>query len=248
MKNLFTTIHIVQFQSGNVPEEPFITFNEQYAANKYEELLLSQGFRCRKLEETIGQYKRAYWDALECWEQKGVLPKDSPDLNAEGTVRWWGMNLSVGCMLQNLTELGYFAQHLWNHSDLQRVAEKKFKQKLSPIECRKIFEEIASTHSKGKGMNLESIGLAVDSFLQLRKDQYVIKDRDRRLKVREIDEFTYEYIREGSQPKIIDVRDYSDEVKLKAIEQYGYESMDELVRVNLPANLIITGCIYDMEK
>ena len=94
---------------------------------------------------------------------------------------------------------------------------------------------------------MKTIEIAVGSFLQRRKEQYVMKDRDRKLKVREIDEFTYEYIGEKKPPKVIDVRDYSDEMKLKAIQQFGYESMDELVRVNLPANLIITGCIFDME-
>ena len=143
MKNLLSTIHIVQFQSKNIPDEPFITFNEQYAANKYEELLLRQGFRCRKLEETLGQYKRAYWDAIMCWEQKGVLRKDSPHLNAEDTVRWWGINLSVGSMLQNLTEMGYFARQLWDHNDVQQVAKRKFGEEVPLVGCRKIYEGIA---------------------------------------------------------------------------------------------------------
>lgn len=247
MKVLLSTIHIVQYQTENIAEKPFITFNGQYAANKYEELLLCQGFRSRKVEETMGQYKRAYWDALECWEHKRTLPIDSPNLNAEDTVRWWGIDLSVGSMLKNLAELGYFAQQLWDHNDLQKLAERKFGEKLSLPDCRKIFDEIGGAYNRKQGVNWETMGIAIDTFLQRRKEQYVMKDRNANLKVREIDEFTYAYIAGSNEPKIIDVRDYSDEDKLKAIQQYGYGSMDELVRVNLPANLIITGCIYGME-
>ena len=82
-----TTVHIIQYEHGGIPQEPFLFMDDDKAFEKFEELVIDQGFRKRRNSESRHAFEAAYAQALEAHI---IQVYDScPGLKNDDNVRWW---------------------------------------------------------------------------------------------------------------------------------------------------------------
>ncbi|MEP2026960.1 MAG: hypothetical protein ABJH98_17920 [Reichenbachiella sp.] len=84
-------IHIVQYEHRGIPDDPFVTIDPEKAFDKYQELLVNQGFRSIQPDESIADFGIAYQNALS--KQSSNESNQYPDLDTNDTVRWWDLNI-----------------------------------------------------------------------------------------------------------------------------------------------------------
>ncbi|MEO9849237.1 MAG: hypothetical protein ABJF65_00300 [Reichenbachiella sp.] len=84
-------IHIVQYEHRGIPDDPFVTIDPEKAFDKYQELLVNQGFRSIQPDESIADFGISYQNALS--KQSSNESNQYPDLDTNDTVRWWDLNI-----------------------------------------------------------------------------------------------------------------------------------------------------------
>lgn len=81
-------VHVVQYEHGGIPDDPYLTLDYDKALLKYQELLVQQGFREMREHEDLRLYAHEYESALQ-----GNLYEKYPKFKTEDTVRWWDIEV-----------------------------------------------------------------------------------------------------------------------------------------------------------
>ena len=89
IRNDGAVIHVVQYEHGGIPHEPYLTMDIDKALNHFEELAISQGFRKIHSGEDLKRYLTLYDELLD-----GKLDVNFPRFNSDHTIRWWELELT----------------------------------------------------------------------------------------------------------------------------------------------------------
>lgn len=240
-----SVIHIIQYESKGRHEDPIITFDDDEFLKEFENQVIAQGFRKKRSQETLAQYLEAYRDALD---DINSLPEDCPNFNQEDTVRWYKIDVNVETLRQYLAGLGYFTQNFWSFIDLKLRAYQKFQYYLTDDQCKDIFDNMGRSFNPETGINWEVIDNHIGDFLQSINKLWIVRDEVLNQKYRKIDDFTYEFITEGREAKIINLVDYDKNDIVKWIQTFGYPSIHMVHELyGDSANMIIAECIFNSD-
>lgn len=87
--NQIGAIYAIQYEHSGIPQQPFITPDYEIAFQKYQELVIDQGFREKLSNECIDDYTTAYEKALDPTDSNSYFP----GLKIDDKVRWWDLDI-----------------------------------------------------------------------------------------------------------------------------------------------------------